>query len=740
MSSIYSRMSAVFQQHSFFHWIRRAIITIALLLISAFFIAHYLSPLDLKQRLDSATTIYSKNGEVLRQFANSKGTYRLPITHTEQEGRITRPVSSDYLTALLEYEDKYFYYHPGVNPFSLIRAMAQHAVYGEVISGGSTLTMQVARMFYPYKRSYRGKIEQIFRALQIEWHFSKEEILDLYLTHTPMGGNIEGVESASRRYFGKSANDLNTTEAILLVVLPQRPSATRPDRYPDRALAARNKVLIRTQHALKISDQALQDLLGAPLEAKRYYQDTITPLLARHLASATPQQRTFHTFIDHTLQYSIDKLIRQTALHWPNRLSSAIIVMDNATGHVIAYKGSADFSNFERYGHVNMALAIRSPGSTLKPFIYGLALEQNMVHSGSLLMDIPHTYGDYQPQNFNRYFSGPIRLDTALQLSKNAPVVQVLNHVGADRFIDLLEKTNLTFDIQDANLTIALGGIGTNLTSLVSLYSSLARHGKTINPRYTESTAIQETNLLSPAASWILFDTLSKIPPPNRFSAAHHRQIAWKTGTSYGFRDAWSIGVSAQYTVGVWVGRPDGAPNVGKTGAKQAAPIMFDIFDQLPPESIDVMQPDTVKQHTTCWPSGLLNAQVKEQDCLLPQPAFVIDEQAPPTLRMRESYTNLHQWPAPLQQWSLSQNRPLTTKKTPEARPIKILAPENNTHFFPYIGQRITLTSTYDTARWFIDDTPLTTTSLSFDDLKTGQYRLTTCSQQCDSVIIHVSR
>ena len=738
MKSIYLRVFTILQQHSLFHLITRAIIIIALAITAAFFIANYFFPLDLKKNLDNATTVYSKNGEILRQFANSKGTYRLPITHIKRDGKIVRPISSDYLIALLEYEDKYFYYHPGVNPLSLVRALIQHAFYGEIISGGSTITMQVARMFYPYQRSYWGKIEQIFRAMQIELHFSKDDILDLYLTHTPMGGNIEGVESASRRYFGKSADELSVTEAILLVVLPQRPSATRPDRYPERALIARNKVLVRVQKSLRLSSQELKDLTSTPLEAKRYYQDKMTPLLARHLTSKKPQQRTFHTFIDHTLQYSIDKLILQSASLWPNRLSSAIMVMDNTTGNIVAYKGSADFSNFERYGHVNMAFAIRSPGSTLKPFIYGLALDQNIVHSGSLLMDIPHSYGDYQPQNFNRYFSGPIRLDTALQLSKNAPVVQVLNHLGAESFISLLKKTELTFEIQDSNLTIALGGIGTNLTSLVSLYSSLARQGKSINPKYTSSDNTQEETILSPEASWIIFDTLSKIPPPSRFSAVHHRKIAWKTGTSYGFRDAWSIGVSAQYTVGVWVGRPDGAPNVGKTGAKQAAPIMFDIFDLLPSESMSVIKPKLVKQQTTCWPSGLLSSQVNPQDCLLPQPAFVIDNQAPPTLKMRENYINLHQWPAPLQQWAQRQQQPLVTKSTQKTNPIKILHPENNTQFFPYAGQTILLTSTHDSARWFINDTPLSNRTISFDQLTTGQYKLTACNQQCDSVTIHL--
>jgi len=738
MKSTLMRTYAFFRQRSLFSLFSGVIFVITLLLITAVFIANILSPLSLSQRFDTATTVYSENGEILRQFANSKGIYRLPITHENVNGKIVRPISSDYLVALLEYEDKYFYYHPGFNPLSLLRALSQRVLNGKIISGGSTITMQVARMFYPYQRTYLGKIEQIFRAIQIEMEYSKEEILDLYLTHTPMGGNIEGVESAARRYFGKPANALNITESILLVVLPQRPSALRPDRHPERALVARNKVLKRVQGALGLSSQEFEQLKTSPLEAKRYYSATMAPLLARHLASSHPKQRKFVTHINHTLQYSVEHLLQQSMQLWPERLSAAVMVMDNTTGNVVAYKGSADFSNFERYGHVNMAQALRSPGSTLKPFIYGLALDQRIVHSGSLLMDIPYSYGNYQPQNFNHYFSGPIRLDTALQLSKNAPVVQVLNHLGSQSFIDLLEKTEQTFKIPDANLTIALGGIGTNLTSLVSLYSSLARQGKSITPRYLTSETATETELLSPEASWIIFNTLSKIPPPNRFNSAHHRQIAWKTGTSYGFRDAWSIGTSANYTVGVWIGRPDGAPNVGKTGAKQAAPIMFDIFDLLPKESTTLPKPALVTKEITCWPSGLLASQVNKKECIVTQPAFVIDEQAAPTLKIRENYAKLHQWPQPLADWAQARNIPLTYKTATTTTKVKILSPENNMQFFPYPNQKLPLKATLSTVTWFLDDMPLTVPELNFNNLKTGTYRLTACSEECDTTSFKV--
>ncbi|EGU56676.1 penicillin-binding protein 1C [Vibrio nigripulchritudo ATCC 27043] len=708
------------------------------LAILSFFVANALSPLDFEEKFDHSTTVYSRNGEVLRQFSNSKGIFRIPIHHQIEEGNVSRPVSEVYLSALLEYEDKYFYYHPGFNPFSLARALAQQVVNGRVISGGSTITMQVARMFYPYERSYWGKVEQIFRALQLELHYSKEEILDLYLTHTPMGGNIEGVEAGAQRYFGKSAQDLNLTEALTLVVLPQRPTSTRPDRHPERALAARNKVLKRVQSELALTDETLKLLLATPLDASRYFPPVLSPLLARRLHLASPEQPTFSTFVDQTLQASIEDLITQRSVSWSTALSSAVLVMDNESGEVIAYKGSADFNNLRRYGHVDMVHALRSPGSTLKPFIYGLALEKRLVHSGSLLMDIPISHGDYQPQNFNRYFSGPIRLDRALQLSKNATVVQVLSQLGSQQFLDWLTSSHIPLKANDPNLTVALGGVGTNLSGLVSLYSALARQGTAVHPRYVKDAPSHVTPLLSPSASWVIFDILSQIPPPERFAPAYGRKVAWKTGTSYGFRDAWSIGVSKKYTVGVWVGRPDGSPNVGKTGAKQAAPIMFDVFDLLPSESEPILKPENVTASEVCWPSGLMKNSVESEHCISAQPAWLIDEQAPPTLRFQEPLNTLHKWPTPLLQWSLAKGVSLTDETESATKKVKILSPQSGMQFFPYPNQTFQLKASREPVDWYLNDVPIEKSILTFDSMPTGSHTLTACSIQCDSVDIYV--
>jgi penicillin-binding protein 1C len=361
-------------------------------------------------------------------------------------------------------------------------------------------------------------------------------------------------------------------------------------------------------------------------------------------------------------------------------------------------------------------------------------MDTQLVHSGSLLMDVPISHGQYQPQNFNHHFSGPIRLDTALQLSKNAPVVQVLSHLGSDRFIDWLQRSPITLVADNPDLTVALGGVGTTLESLVTLYSSLPRQGVAITPRYTPDQTQHETSLLSPAASWVLFDILSNIPPPQRFSAAYRRKVAWKTGTSYGFRDAWAIGVSQRYTVGVWVGRPDGAPNVGQTGASQAAPILFDIFDLLPPEKGIVIQPNNVRLATTCWPSGLLQSQLHPQHCLSAQPAWLIDDQAPPTLRFKESFHTLHQWPIQLKQWALAQGVALNQPQPVKREKVAVIKPSAASQFFPYAGQKLPLEANQDGVKWFLNDAPLMAAELDFDHLKQGSYTLTACKDSCDSI------
>ncbi|MDW6005452.1 penicillin-binding protein 1C [Vibrio mangrovi] len=713
-------------------WLRLAGLTtggVLLLAAVTFTVLNQLYPFETEGRGRNVVTVYAAEGDVLRQFANENGIYRIPVSPGQ--------VSPWYLRALLAYEDRHFYSHPGVNPLSLLRAFGQQLYYGRVISGGSTLTMQVARLFYPHPRSYLGKLEQIFRALQLELRYSKSDILALYLTYAPMGGNIEGVEAASQRYFGKHASELSPTEAAMLVVVPQRPSLYRPDRFPLAALQARNKVLRRVAGVFSWSTDELLRMQQSPLRAAHHPAPMFSPLLARHLQKQFPQQSDIQTFINFTLQHGVENMLRQHTAGWATPLSAAVMVMENRSGKVLAYKGSADIYDARRYGYVDMVQAWRSPGSALKPFIYGLALERRLVHSASLLTDVPRAFGDYRPQNFDHHYEGAIRLDTALQHSRNIPAVQVLSQVGPGNFLHWLQNSGVQLRVADANLAIALGGLGVRLTDMVALFSALSREGELIFPRLSVEEPVRTHGLLSPAGSWIITHILQDIAPPDRVKPAHGRRVAWKTGTSYGFRDAWAVGTSDDYTVGVWVGRPDGAPFVGQTGANQAAPLMFDVFDLLPKDRLQRPRPSQVAEAVICWPGGIDAALVRTSDCLLRHQAFTIDHHTPPTLRQSHDFTHLHQWPQVIQDWFRKTGQSLPAQ-APLAG-IKILSPPSGAQLFPYRGQTLALVASKVQAEWYLDERPLTRAALELDGLSDGHHRLTACSVQCDSIEIWIA-
>ncbi|MCE2571962.1 penicillin-binding protein 1C [Motilimonas eburnea] len=705
-------------------------------LMALFALCHWLMPFDFAAKGQVSTTVYTEQGQILRQFTNQAGVYRI-ATQVDQ-------VSPFYTQALLAYEDRYFYQHVGVNPVSLVRALFQHAYYGRVISGGSTITMQVARMFYPHQRTYLGKISQIFRALQLEWMLDKGQILNLYLTHTPMGGNIEGVQAASLRYFGKMAKDLSHTESALLVVIPQRPSLHRPDRHPQLALNARNKVLDRLLNFGVITPYQHDVMANEALSAKRRPLPQLTPLLARELQKkqidSSINQGRITTTINQTLQADVNAVVEQRLSRLSPLLSIGILVMENASGHVLAYKGSADFNDAQRAGHVDMTKAVRSPGSTLKPFIYGMALDLGLVHSASLLTDTPRAFGDYRPANFSQGFIGAMRLDQALQTSKNVPAVQVMAAITPAYFADKLKQQGISLRVAEPNLAIALGGNGSTLRELVTLYSALARQGKVAPPVFTmaneqgltDDNTHRAAPILSPAAAWIIADTLAKIPPPDRAKPAWGRKISWKTGTSYGYRDAWAVGVSHDYTVGIWIGRPDGAPFVGQTGANQAGPLLFDTFDLLPADKGRLTKPSDVVAKDICWPSGLSRNLVAEKDCLTRQRAWTIKGLTPVTLAEPGRKRSLHQWPLSVE--TLTKPMHASSQKR-----VKISFPTNNLTIFSYPKQKLKLVSNQAQANWYVNDQFITGQQLELAPLKSGKHRITACVElACDAVDILV--
>ncbi|MEJ2631239.1 MAG: penicillin-binding protein 1C [Acidihalobacter sp.] len=584
-------------------WRRRLLGAAALpaALFAAFLLLDRLFPLPLPTGKDFAVVVTARDGTPLRGFADADGVWRYPVTPAQ--------VSPRYLQALLGYEDRWFWEHPGINPFSLARAAAQWLRYGHAVSGGSTLTMQVARIVAPTPHTVRGKLVQMFRALQLERHLNKRQILTLYLDRAPFGGTLQGVQAASYAYLGKSAAHLSYAEAALLAVLPQAPSALRPNRHPQAARAARDKVLDRLRgygvwSAAEVRRAKAETVAAWPLE-----RPMLAPLLARRLKDQAQPGHALRTTVDAGLQAQLDALVRDYVLRLPPRTSAAALIVDNRTLAVRAYVGSPELTDAKRYGYVDMVRAVRSPGSTLKPFLYGFAIEDGLIHSASLLLDAPQNFDGYRPGDFSGRFAGPVTATAALQRSLNVPAVDLLDRLGPLDFAARLRRGGLRLDYPGGagpNLSMILGGVGLSLENLVGSYTALARGGRAGRLRYTPDAPLRDYPMLQPGAAWIVRRMLT-MPPP--FAGAAESPdaatVAWKTGTSYGFRDAWAVGVTSAYTIGVWVGRPDGTPSPGQYGALTAAPLMFDAFALLPRGRGGLPPPPTdVAREAICWPLG----------------------------------------------------------------------------------------------------------------------------------------
>ena len=606
-----------------------------------FLLADVLAPLPepySEQQDMFSRVVVAQDGTPLRAFADKNGVWRYPVT-IEQ-------VSPPYIDTLLVYEDRWFYQHPGINPFSIIRAAWQNLTQQRIISGGSTLTMQVARLIDPHRRTIAGKLKQMFRALQLEWHYSKSDILTFYLNRAPFGGPLEGVQAASFAYLGKSAQELSLAEAALLSVLPQAPSRFRPDRHPQRATQARNKVLQRLQNFGLISAAQLKDAQLEIVVAQLQAHPMIAPILARRLNKSYPGQAIIHTTIDANLQINLEALVKDYSHRLSSKSSAAVLVVNHHTMAVKAYVASADFTDQQRFGQVDMITAIRSPGSTLKPFLYAMALDQGLISSHSMLMDKKLNFGGYKPENFSSQFSGAVSMSEALQRSLNIPAVQVLQFLGAGFFHAQLENAGLTLYLpaySKPNLAMILGGAGTRLEQLVSAYSAFSRQGRAGQLRFTTQDKIQESVLVSPGAAWIIRDILGKIPYRHSLSGIIKQRprnsrslYAWKTGTSYGFRDAWAIGFTADYTIGIWTGRPDGTPVPGHYGAQSAVPLLKSVAQNLPPAimlaGFNNSRPESVTQAIICWPEGNLKSHTRSQYCKKTQLSWLLNNTVPPLL------------------------------------------------------------------------------------------------------------
>ena len=538
-----------------------------------------LGPAPLGKEVEFSTRVLDRNGRLLRAYATSDGRWRLPATAADVDPR--------FFDVLFAYEDKRFRAHYGVDVLALGRAAFQLAGHGRILSGGSTLTMQVARLLEPRSaRTIAAKLRQIVRAVEIERELNKDEVLSLYLSLAPYGGNLEGIRAASLVYFGKEPRHLTLAQAALLVALPQSPEWRRPDRSNETARAARDRVLDRFAATGAVPADEIALAKSEPVPAARYAMPMLAPHAADAAIAQSPAEHELRLTIDADLQNNLEDLARErvrtlAALLGPD-ISLAILVADNATGQVLAHVGSPVYFDGRRAGQVDLTQALRSPGSTLKPFIYGLGFEDGFIQPETLIEDRPVSYGAYTPKDFDFSFKGTVTVREALQFSLNVPAVAVLDKVGPSRLAARLTQAGALLTLpagETPGLAIGLGGVGLRLSDLVMLYSGIARLGSALplDERVAASVP-QARRLMEPAAAWYVSNILLGSPPPENGVAG---RIAFKTGTSYGYRDAWSIGFDGRHTIGVWVGRPDGAPVPGLVGRTAAAPILFDAFARI---------------------------------------------------------------------------------------------------------------------------------------------------------------
>ncbi len=533
---------------------------------------YLLGPPPLGKDLETSHVVLDREGKLLRAYATTEGRWRLPATEKDVDPR--------FLKLLFAYEDKRFSEHHGVDLLALGRAAFQFTSSGHIVSGGSTITMQVARLLEPREhRSLGAKLRQITRALELEQALSKNEILSLYLTLAPYGGNLEGIRAAALAYFGKEPRKLSLAEAALLVALPQSPELRRPDRFPDAAQAARDRVLDRAAAAGVVPRDEIVRAKSATVPRERKPLPVLAPHAADQVVAAEPDRRMHRLTIDAGLQKTLQELARERAQALGPQISVAILAVDNESGEVRARVASADYFDERRVGQVDMTQALRSPGSTLKPFIYGLGFEDGLLHPETLIDDKPARYGSYTPENFDLTFQGTVTVRRALQMSLNVPAIAVLGRVGVNRLSARLTQTGAALVLpkgEAPGLAMGLGGVGIKLSDLVMLYTGLARLGSAVPLIEREGEVAQNPRrLLDPVAAWYVGNILIGASPPDN---APPGRIAFKTGTSYGYRDAWAIGFDGRMTVGVWVGRPDGAPVPGLVGRAAAAPILFDAF------------------------------------------------------------------------------------------------------------------------------------------------------------------
>ena len=544
--------------------------------------------------------VLAHDGTVLHAYLNPTQKWRMKTELPE--------ITPALQTAIIAKEDQYFRYHLGVNPVALVQAAGRNLLGHGRTTGASTITMQVARLLEPKERTFGNKLLEMLRATQLEAHYSKAEILQLYLNLVPYGSNIEGVKSAALLYFQQPPHYLSLAQTVTLAIIPNRPAGLVLGRHNAQILRERNRWLQYFGQEKLFPASDIANALLEPLDARRHPAPTLAPHLARRLVQAQPGRALIPSTLRPATQAKAEDLTRNYVRRLATRgiSQAAVLVVNNHTHAVEAYVGSADFGDLGSSGQVDGVRAVRSPGSTLKPLLYGLALDRGLLTPKTMLPDVPTNFQGFRPENFDKKCQGEVTMERALTYSLNIPAVRVLAEVGVDNLTNTLRQAGFRQVARDAprlGLSTILGGCGATLEELTGLYSALANGGRYRPLSLTAPGATRpgSRRLLSPAAAYLLTDILAQRTRPDlpmdAASSRHLPRIAWKTGTSYGRRDAWSIGYNRDYTIGVWVGNFSGQGSPALTGADVASPLLFDLFNALaynarnewfaPPASLD---------------------------------------------------------------------------------------------------------------------------------------------------------
>lgn len=571
-----------------------------------FFLLNWIFPLP--DKVDYSTVITDNKGEILHAFLTKDQQWRMKTS--------LREISPLLRKTIIAKEDQYFYWHPGINPLAICRALLKNILHMRRTSGASTITMQVARALEPKKRTVWNKLVEMFRAFQLEWKYSKDEILQMYLNLVPYGGNIQGVKAAALLYFHKNPDHLSLAEITALSIIPNRPSSLVIGKSNNLIVAERNKWLTKFARDHIFPEKEIRDALAEPLTATRGTMPNYIPHLAWQLKKTG--QAFITTSIDLNTQLKTEKLVKDyiRIQRLRNIKNAAVIIVDNRTHNVITYVGSADYNDTTDGSQVNGAAAIRQPGSTLKPLLYGLCFDEGLLTPKTVLTDVPVNYQGYAPENYDQQFNGYVTVEYALEHSLNIPAVKSLQMLGKEKMIAKLSSCDFRQIRKDRNklgLSLILGGCGTTLEELTGLFSIFADNGWYVAPSYiSENSATKKARVLSDAACYMINDILSKVNRPdfplNWQATEHLPKIAWKTGTSYGRRDAWSIGYNKNYTVGVWTGNFSGTGVPDLSGANIATPLLFKIFNTIDYNSNAewFSQPKDCDIRQVCSETGLL--------------------------------------------------------------------------------------------------------------------------------------